>query len=70
MTREEHIAWCKKRALEYLNAGDPPNAFTSFCSDMRKHPETFIEPEAVQAGLLLITQGNAAELRRWIEGFR
>lgn len=22
MTREEHLAWCKKRALEYAAAGD------------------------------------------------
>ena len=39
-TAEEHLAWCKKRALEYLDAGELANAFTSMLSDMDKHPDT------------------------------
>lgn len=39
-TKEQHIEWCKKRALEYVDAGNLKNAFLSFQSDMRKHDET------------------------------
>jgi hypothetical protein len=39
MTKDEHLEWCKKRALEYLDAGDPAQAFTSMMSDLRKHPK-------------------------------
>ena len=38
MTRDEHLAECKRRALEYLDAGDPREAFTSMLSDIGKHP--------------------------------
>lgn len=40
MTREEHLAWCKKRALEYIARGQIKEGLTSMMSDMRKHPET------------------------------
>ena len=45
MTRQEHLERCKKRALEYVDQGDFPNAYASmasvinFCSwdiDMRR----------------------------------
>ena len=39
-TRFEHLAWCKGRAMEYADCGDLKNAFASFASDVRKHPET------------------------------
>lgn len=71
MTRDEHMAWCKKRALEYLDKGDVTNAVTSMLSDLRKHPET----EGVGAmlgmmGLMAAQSGNMQEARRFIEGFR
>jgi hypothetical protein len=40
MTREEHIAECKRRAIEYLDEGDVLNGITSMLSDLDKHPET------------------------------
>lgn len=40
MNRDEHVAWCKTRALAYVDAGDLNNAFASMCSDLRKHPDT------------------------------
>jgi len=40
MTREEHLQWCKDRAMEYVNRGDLLNAVTSMMSDLQKHPET------------------------------
>lgn len=39
MTRDEHIAWAKARALEYLPA-HPDLAIASITSDLTKHPET------------------------------
>ena len=39
-TRAEHLAWCKQRALAYVEQGDLNNAFASMISDLRKHPET------------------------------
>lgn len=40
MNRQEHLQFCKDRALEYLDRGDLNNAATSMMSDMKKHPET------------------------------
>jgi len=28
MTREDHLQWCKKRALEYVDKGELANAFS------------------------------------------
>lgn len=74
-TAEEHLAWCKKRALEYLDAGELANAFTSMLSDMDKHPETKLNDTPTgtaltQLGMLYLEQGDPVALRRWIEGFR
>jgi hypothetical protein len=72
MTREEHLAWCKERALEYVNAGDITNAVASMASDLGKHPETR-DHSGIMLGLMLQMSGNLRdpqEARRWIEGFR
>lgn len=69
-TRDEHLAWAKARALEYLDAGDLTNAFASMGSDLRKHDELRgIADKMMQLGLLYVMQRDARELRRWIEGF-
>lgn len=71
MTREEHLAWCKQRAHEYLDRGDLPNAVTSMMSDMSKHEETkmFVEGVLGQLGLFAAMSGNPQEVRRYIDGF-
>ena len=33
MIRQEHLDWCKKRALEYCDKGDVQDAFASMASD-------------------------------------
>lgn len=38
-TRQEHLDWCKERALECL-PDDLPGAFASMISDLSKHEET------------------------------
>jgi hypothetical protein len=40
MTRQEHLDWCKLRALQYYDTGDVNQAFASMSSDFSKHPET------------------------------
>lgn len=68
MTRAEHLAWCKQRAVEYIS---PMDAYASFASDMRKHAETANHP-ALPLGLQLLIGGHlnsGPEMRRFIEGF-
>ncbi len=71
MTREEHLAWCKKRAHEYLDRGDIPNAIMSMMSDMNKHPETSLAVGSVlaQLGLRVAMSGDIREACRYINGF-
>ena len=71
-TREEHLAWCKDRALEYVNSGDITNAVASMGSDLNKHPGTR-DHSGIMLGLMLRMSGslsNPHEARRWIESFR
>jgi hypothetical protein len=72
ITRAEHIAWCKERAMEYVAAGDPHNALNSLVSDLRKHPDTE-NHGALDLGLMLLLGGfltTHAEILDWIEGVR
>ena len=71
MTRQEHLEWCKKRALEYCDMGDLQGAFASMASDLSKHEETKGHIE-VELGMgLLMTEGlNTPEkMRKFIEEF-
>lgn len=71
MTRQEHLDWCKKRALEYANSGDIKNAFASMASDMSKHEETK-DHLGVSLGALMLLSDNmqtAEDARKWIDGF-
>jgi hypothetical protein len=71
MTRDEHLAWCKRRAREYLDQGDLPNAVTSMLSDLKKHPELKgIGEKMGLLGMNYLMQNDAAAVRRWVEGFR
>jgi hypothetical protein len=72
MTREEHLEWAKKRALEYLDAHNPTQGFTSMMSDLGKHPE--LEKHVgirMGVGFMLLPGWitNEREVRRWIVGF-
>lgn len=70
MTRDEHLAWAKRRALKYLDAGDVLNAITSMGSDLEKHPELKPNVGLLMVGLLYAANHDYAGARRWIEGFR
>lgn len=70
MTRDEHLAWCKQRALEYLPA-NPAQAVASMTSDLNKH-EDFRTPSIqslTMLGMFAVMDGPIAT-REWIEGFR
>jgi hypothetical protein len=73
MTRAEHLQWSKDRALEYVAAGDLPNAFTSLTSDLTKHPDLAGASELQNSlGLMQYMGGHldsALRMREWIEGF-
>ena len=70
MSRAEHLAWCKRRALEYVELGDLSSAVASMGSDLRKHPEMDYSATRMLTliGMMEIQNGPVA-VRRWIEGF-
>jgi len=71
MTREEHLQWCKERALEYVDAGDLQNAMTSMFSDLGKHKETE-NHVGIQLGYMMLISGmlsTPAQVREFIDGF-
>lgn len=70
MTREQHLAWCKKRAHEYLDKGDVANAVASMMSDLEKHPETSVKsPVLGMLGIMAAAKNDVHEARRYIDGF-
>lgn len=73
MTRDEHLEWAKRRALEYIDRdNNPREAFTSMLSDLSKHPE--LKDHAggtIGVGFMCLPGwiDNRTEVRRWIVGF-
>ncbi len=68
MTRDEHLNWARRRALEYLPE-EPWNASASMISDMKKHPE-LRDHVGLQICPLFYGRGDdPTETRNWIEGF-
>ena len=71
MNRNEHLQWCKNRALEYVEAGELTEAFTSMISDLRKHPETVNHP-GINLGMTLLFAeklNDYTEMKKFIQGF-
>lgn len=77
MTRQEHMQWCKDRALEYVAQGDFDQALASMVSDLGKHADT---KGSVQIGAMLGFAEVAAakklpgphgksRMKKFIEGF-
>ena len=70
-TRQDHLIWCKKRALEYVEINDLNQAFASMASDLRKHKET-AEHIGIELGFTLLMNNHLntpREMRKFIEGF-
>lgn len=71
MNRQEHLDWCKQRALEYCDSDDVNNAWASMVSDLSKHDETR-NHTAIDLGNMQLVNGmlsTPADMRRFIEGF-
>lgn len=76
-TAKEHMAWCKKRALGYLDRSskwyDPKEAMASMISNLGKHNETrkLVEnPMIAGLGLIaLMSNDQYKEAERFITGF-
>jgi hypothetical protein len=68
MTRAEHIAWAKCRALDELGTGFPVKATASMAGDLTKHPETraLLTLDFFQDGVNAALKGGEA-VRAWIE---
>ena len=70
ITRAEHLAWCKERALAYVDQGDVQNAFASLVSDLGKHTNTR-DHGAIELGMMLMIGGQLsteAQMRDFIDG--
>lgn len=69
-TRDEHLAWCKRRAHEYLDHdGDVRNAITSMMSDLGKHPETTLTLPEMNLAMAIMVANDQARARQFIDGF-
>jgi len=70
MNRQEHLRWCKDRALAYVDAGDNNQAFASLIQDLNLHPDTQGH-SASELGMMLLISGHlttARDMRDFIEG--
>lgn len=69
--RSDHLQWCKDRALEFVDAGQLPNAFSSFMSDLNKFDEPMYEAELLRTLTIVgfAQCGTADKMRAWINGF-
>ena len=71
MTKQEHLNWCKKRALELVDAGELTQAFASMGSDLNKHPETEGHI-GIKLGIIEVMGGHldtVDKMRDFINGF-
>jgi hypothetical protein len=69
--RAQHLEWCKKRALAYVDQGCSAKALESMFADLAKHPETRNHPDIETGDLLKIVGmlSTPQEVRFFIEGF-
>ena len=67
--RDEHLAWCKERAREYLKRGDARNAITSMSSDLAKHSEWKNSKIMPMLMLSAAMTGTVESARRYVEGW-
>ena len=70
-TRAEHMKWCKKRALQYAEAGDLQNAVASMGSDLTKHEDTNNSANMmlVLYATSLARNNDRHGVIKWINGF-
>lgn len=69
-TRDEHMEFCKRRALEYVDIGELAQAVQSMGSDLAAHPQTMQATSILWIGHLEAETGDPEKVRRWIKGFK
>ena len=69
--RAQHLEWCKKRALAYVDQGYLQQALSSMLSDLAKHPKTADHPVIPLAVGMMALGGltTSGQVREFIEGF-
>ena len=69
--RAQHLEWCKKRALAYVDQGYLQEALESMLSDLAKHPKTADHPGiALALGKMALGDLTTKEqVREFIEEF-
>jgi hypothetical protein len=70
MTRAEHLAWAKERALIELEANGPACGIASFTSDLTKHPALAGDQDLMRRVWSTSIQAAIAgkpAVRQWIE---
>ena len=72
MTREEHLKWCKERAIAEMDFyKDPKKGIISMMSDLGKHPETNSEALRALCGMYLLkSRVTRQEVITFLDGFR
>jgi len=71
ITRQEHLDWCKQRALQILGSGDIDGAYASMASDLEKDESTKGHA-AIGLGLMMLMSGflsTPEKMRNFIHGF-
>jgi hypothetical protein len=68
--RDQHLAWCKRRAHEYIADGDVQNAVQSMMSDLAKRDDIKITPEIAALSFEVMLSGNRDKARRFIDEFK
>ena len=75
VTRAEHVAWCKRRAISELSEPDEAqaiaNAWSSMVSDLNKHSATEGHA-ALSLGMMMFVGGRLSTrdaMSKFIEGF-
>lgn len=71
MSRDDHLAWAKTRALEYVDRYELMNAVNSMLSDLNAHDGFDKVTSAFLAtlGMMDVINGDREAVRRWVEGF-
>ena len=71
-TRDEHLAWCKERALAFADNGDVALTIASLASDLSKHDDTagHNAPELMTRLAMGGHFRRPGELREFVEGIQ
>jgi len=70
VNRDEHLAWCKRRAFEYVEIGDVQGAITSLMSDLTKHDETMPSQRQMRLSMAVQLANSPDAAREFIRGIR